>query len=315
MPLVNDIYSDEPMGRKKHGGPLVAFDPPVRSDGQTNDHGGFQSWSADGSPFVRIHFRAAPDTGEKEDDYFRRKGDTTKRITDFIDEYKTAMINSGQAEEIHGSSEARPFKVDEELPEEAVETMRRAFAEKDTEAMAQAMIKLSEFDPTHKSFDDRIAFWTKEFSKAWSPAFEKDRKEAKDFVLETLDPFMPPQFKEMENDRKELEKYEEKKAKALEIKKQKAQEAGKEMFPDAIDLTDSALSVIQAKSSSMEWETRALMGAHPGVMFGAHCAGTFEEFDFRGIYGDPEFADPWAVDFARRYPKTKGRSALPSGYE
>lgn len=308
MPLVNDMYGDEPVGRKKHGGPLVHMDPAVRDDGLT--YTGGQMWNADGAPFARMTFRAAPDNEEEE--LYRRR-DPIKKIHNFITEYKQAMIDQGRESEILASPEGHTFEVEDGLPEEAIESMQKAFAEKDTEAMAKAMIELDKYDPKHKNFDDRIQFWMKEFGKAWGSEFAKDKKEAQEFVLDTLEPFMPPEFKEIEKDRVELEKYEEKKAKALEVKRQKQQETGITSFPPALDLTDSSLTVVQARSSSMEWETKALMGAHPGVMFGCHCSASLDSFPFEGLYGDYPEVFPPALDFARRYPKSKDRQTLPDG--
>lgn len=308
-PLPQEIYGDESMGRKKHGGPLLPFDPAIRSDGEHADHGGFQMWSADGAPYARSTFRAAPDDKESEkDNLMKRRGDTAGRIYDYIETYKQEMIAQGSAHEILPSREAGTFQITDELPDEAVQTMRNAFAANDPSAMSQAMTELEKYDPKHMSFDDRIKFWHKEFTKAWAPEFQKDDKVAKGFVQQSLEPFLPPVFQEMEKDRQALEKYEETKELAMQLKRERQNASGGSAFPMAVDLTDSACSVIQSKSSSMEWETNALMGAHPGVMFGCHCTSTFDTFPFEGIYGEPDSglsSNGWEVDFALRYPKSK----------
>merc|ERR1712224_555091 len=109
------------------------------------------------------------------------------------------------------------------------------------------------------------------------------------FVMQTLQPFMPPDFRETEKDLVELERYEERKAQAAVVKLQKEREAGGS-FPDALDLTDSSMSVIQCRSSALDWESTALMGAHPGVMFGCHTSASLDALDFESCYGhDGEF--------------------------
>lgn len=309
MPLVDQVFGNESMGRKKHGGPVVSNFSCDRPDGiNCSVH---EMWNADGAPWVRSIFRAAPAEEDEEEEVL----DPVRRTYKVIENYKQAMISQGREDEILGKpqAETNPFELratTTELPPEALESMRLAFASNDKDAMAKAMVALNEYDPVHKSFDERLDFWMKEFSKAWSPEFQKDEQAAKHFVRDSIEPFMPAELKDME---RQMEKAEARKA----LKREKMKDYGvTPYFPPALDLTDSALTVIQAKSSCLEWETVSLFGSHPGVMFGAHCAATVDTTPVEGFNGG--FASPAQFDFARRYPKTKGRNALegqyPEGY-
>merc|ERR1719424_33157 len=150
--------------------------------------------------------------------------------------------------------------------------------------MADVMKSLDKYDPKHKDFDERIDFWVKEFTRAWTPEFQKDGKVAKKFVVDTIMPYMPEEFKEIENDRLELEKYEESKAKALVSKNERRKEY-QSVFPPAVDITDSAIAIVQAKSAAAEWETNGVMGMHPGVGFGCHCAASLESLPLEATDG------------------------------
>merc|ERR1712216_181392 len=117
---------------------------------------------------------------------------------------------------------------------------------------------------------------------------------------------MPQELRDME---KERHKYEEKKAAALELRQRK-EDGSAHSFPPAIDLTDSAMTVLQANSAHDDWENTAMMGAHPGMMFGCHCSAQLEMGDYDAVYGPVGY--PTSLDFARRYPKSKGRQTLPN---
>jgi hypothetical protein len=308
MPLINDIFGGESMGRKKHGGPLVPHDPVIRSDGLHRDSQ-FSAWGGDGNPFVRSHFRAADDS-HGEPDLFKRR-DPIKRVYEYIEDYKKEMIEQGREDDVAPSAEALAFTIEDTLPEEAVEDLREAFARKDPEALAQVMISLDKYDPKHKGLDERIQFFLDELNKAFAPEFTKDKKLAQNFLIETLTPHMPEKFKEIERDRKAVEKYEEAKEKALARRREQLKVSESSSgFPASLDLTDSALSVIQNKSASLEWEQNALMGAHPGIMFGAHCAATLEQDPLSACWGSEVHAPRNSVDFAQRYPKSNGRVSL-----
>lgn len=297
-PIIEDLKGDVSMGRMKHGGPIPSCWGNERSDGLHRDNT-HSTWSADGWPFARLHFRAKDD----KDGFDIERNDPVKKIYQLIDDYKKAMIQQGRETEVLGRpEEAKTYEISDGLPPEAIETMRKAFEEKDTDAMAKAMLALNEYDPVHKSFDDRLHFWMKEFSKAWKPEFEKDEKASKQFVQDSLQPFMPLEFKDLSGD---IERYEEKKQLALAAAKEK----GKDSFAPAVDMTDSALSVLQSTSFSMDWETTAMMGMEPGMGFAAHCSSTLESGIYEGLYGD--YGDQHHIDFAQRYPKSKGRQTLP----
>merc|ERR1712100_819317 len=98
------------------------------------------------------------------------------------------------------------LQLEDKVPEEALEPMRKAFAENDTEALTQAMIDLGKWEPKHRSLDGKIDFWVKEFSKAWGPESQKDKNKTHELIMDPLDPFMPQEFKDIERDRVELEK-------------------------------------------------------------------------------------------------------------
>merc|ERR1712100_353208 len=42
------------------------------------------------------------------------------------------------------------------------------------------------------------------------------------------------------------------------------------------DMEGASCCVVQANSTDNDWETKAVMGAQPGIYYGAHCSGVLE---------------------------------------
>lgn len=292
--------NEEPLGYRKYGGPIPQMEKAVTSSQtERNVHNG---WGADGFPFARMHFRAAA-----EDPDWEKRLDPVTNIYKMIGGYKQSMIEQGREKELKATLEAQPSEFEDGIPQEDIEKMRKAIRENDHGAIQEAMVALNKYDPTHKSFDDRLKFWQQEFSKAWSPEFQKEDTgaAAKDFVRESLQPFMPD---EMNAIAKEKEKYEERKRAALALKR-KTEFSQNSFDYNAMDPSDCGITVVQANEVHSEWENTAIFGAQAGVLFGCHCSAQFEIGPYEAQYGDIGYEQ--SLDFARRYPKTKGRPTLP----
>lgn len=321
MPLASEIWpilpeelADKKLGKKKHGGPLLSLYPDLRSDALRRDSQ-FGLWGVDGTPFVRSHFRAAD---PEEDEYFKRREPPSVMINRFVEEYKHDMIAQGKESEIIGSPDAAKERHTDlgvssgegRLPDEAVETLRKAFAEKDPDAMGEALLALQKYDPIEKGFDERIQWWLQELAAAWGPELQKDTEDGKRFIFQTLDPLGTPAFRDLKRNIEKQVEYEKTKETALRSQRESQDESLQ--FPAAVDLTDSSMTVIQARSNDQDWENHfGVMGAHPGVLFGMHTSSCMEAMGLRGVYGDiiPDLTEgaPDSADFELRYPRAKGR--------
>lgn len=293
-------HNKEPIGYRKYGGPIPKFEPDTDAGGR--ERLVHNCWGADGFPFAKMHFRAAP-----EDPDWEKRLDPATNIYKLIGRYKEAMIEQGREQELKGSLEDKPSEGETGIPQEDVEKMRKAIRQNDHVAIQEAMVALNKYDPTHKSFDERLKFWQQEFSKAWSPEFQKEETgtAAKDFVRESLQPWMPEEMNAMD---KERQKYEERKRQALALRR-KTEFTENTFDYNAMDPSDCAMTVVQANPAHSDWENSAIFGAQPGCLFGCHCSAQFEIGPYEAQYGDVGYQG--SLEFARKYPKTKGRPTLP----
>lgn len=179
---------------------------------------------------------------------------------------------------------------------------------KDKSTIAKTFMELESYDLGDDfSVDDRVKFFHRCLSEAWRDEYNKDKKATARFALDAMDSSIPEPLHEVAKDLRGEWDYEDAKAEATALSKQVQDLAD---FPLGIDMQDIACSVVRASSTNDDWDTSCMMGAHPGIYYGAHTAATHEAWPTYSMWGaqspeDPDNYIPQRI-FDAMYPKAHG---------
>lgn len=248
----------------------------------------FEMWGFEGGPFARYHYRAAPldEPWVKEamqEKIWAQVEDFKKQVAESEDEPSTEAIESA------------------EIPEGVAVRLRKAFRRRDKKKLLEA-IEEAIAASRHNELTARILVLKEMLGKSWGP--ELQGVESAIFIVEAIQPILPQGLKDLAKETL---------ANMKTVKKggPVQKDVAEKVYPDAVDMSfilDASCTISQARSTDESWATTyGVMGAHPGVYFGCHCAATYEygglEF---GMGENPlpnEVTCPQHVEFDRRYPR------------
>lgn len=306
--------------QKKHGGVPVGAFPRERADGIHPDSH-HQGWMPEGSPFVKQHWRAAdpPSRYTHQDKELERKRDFNGRIWQYVADHKQQVIDwkRQQGEESDcvpldlETDALRPLPdVYDVVPDELVRRLRAALESKDKERIATTFQELEQYDVGDDySAEDRVRWFHKILSEAWNQEINKDKKGMGRLIFDSLEQTMPETLQEVSKDVKSHWDYEEAQLRAMFHKTDRELSD----MPEGINMRDVNCSVIRASSTDDDWETTAIFGGQPGVLYGAHCAATYEAWPTYSMWSAQSREEMTSAgfhlqnDWDATYPKADGR--------